>query len=165
MIDDFIIHSNSRLRCLDNFENIETINWYKNGKLYTPENDNGEFKYNKSYIYFSDVRLSLSGSYSCELVFKNGQHLMSSNSVEIEVKSMKFKKSLEFFKKFFNFKATVPSTPIIKSILPLKYSRAYGVLIQWDVEYDDIPIECVNITEFRQKKDHELKSTAFEICK
>ena len=90
---------------------------------------------------------------------------MSSNSVEIEVKSMKFKKSLEFFKKFFNFKATVPSTPIIKSILPLKYSRAYGVLIQWDVEYDDIPIECVNITEFRQKKDHELKSTAFEICK
>jgi hypothetical protein len=87
IVDTFIVRNQARLRCYDNYGNIETINWYKNGILYTPENDDGEFQYNRSYIYFKNVKQRVAGSFACELVFKNGQHLMSTNTAYVDVKS------------------------------------------------------------------------------
>jgi hypothetical protein len=90
MVDPFIVRRYARLRCYDNYDNIDTINWFKNEILYDPESDNGEFQYNKSYISFPNVKQRVSGNYKCQLVFKNGQHLMSNNSVQIDVLSKIF---------------------------------------------------------------------------
>ena len=49
------------------------------------------------------------------------------------------------------------------SILPLKYGRKNGALIQWDVDFDDLPIVCVNLT-IRKTKDENQNDTSFEIC-
>lgn len=84
------MRGNARLRCYDNLANIKSINWYKNGVLYEPENDNVEFQYNKSYIYFKNIKQSFSGVYKCEIVFNNGQQLMSNNNAEVAIESISY---------------------------------------------------------------------------
>ncbi len=62
-----------------------------------------------------------------------------------------------------NLKAVTPARPNIRSILPLKFGRKNGILLQWDVDFDDIPIECVNISSYHQEHYSEIISK--EICK
>lgn len=56
----------------------------------------------------------------------------------------------------------VPVAPNIISILPLQYGRRKnGVLIQWDVDYDDLPILCVNL---KNRDTNNRNDSSFEIC-
>ncbi len=56
----------------------------------------------------------------------------------------------------------IPVAPNIISILRLQYGRhKNGVLIQWQVDFDDLPILCVNVTN---RNTNSGNDSSFEIC-
>lgn len=127
---------------------IKTVNWYRNEQLYTSHAVD-RWPTDTVHLNFESINSSLNGNYFCEILFFNGQKIRSNNTAQISfwginiICIFKIFVSIQFV---FRIEGQIPQTPVIKSVLPIKYSNGIGVLIQWNINHLASPITCVIVS-------------------